>query len=91
LQTDGKEPAAIRANVLPYDRYVSVGTLEAGSYFGEYGCLLGEPRTATVVALSFCELYSLSRSNLEEVGEHWPDAILEFEQMLEGYARYRRC
>jgi hypothetical protein len=34
-----------------------VGVLSAGQYFGEYSCMLGEPRIATVVATSYCELY----------------------------------
>jgi hypothetical protein len=37
--------------------YKLIGTLTAGQYFGEYSCMLGEPRIATVVTTSLCELY----------------------------------
>jgi CRP-like cAMP-binding protein len=39
----------------------------AAARAGEYSCLLGECRTATVVALNHVELYSLSRESLEQV------------------------
>ena len=55
-----------------------VGELSAGECFGTYSCLLGEPRAATVVAVSFCELYSLKRSDLEEVVAQWPELADEF-------------
>ena len=55
-----------------------VGELTVGESFGTYSCLLGEPRAATVVALSFCELYSLKRSDLEEVALKWPELAEEF-------------
>ena len=41
-----------------------LGRLTAGQYFGEYSCLLGQPRSTTVVATDYCELYSLSRTDL---------------------------
>lgn len=54
-----------------------VGTLSSGQYFGEYSCMLGEPRIATVVATSYCELYSLSRADLESVVAEWPELAEE--------------
>ncbi len=47
--------------------------LNAGQYFGEYTCFFGEPRVATVVSITFCELYSLSSHDVEQVQEDWPD------------------
>lgn len=44
--------------------------------------LLGECRTATVVALDNCELYSLSRSGLDTLLEQWPEMAKEFEDMM---------
>ena len=44
--------------------------------------LLGERRTATVVAVDNCELYSLSRSNLQQLLDMWPELNKEFETML---------
>jgi CRP-like cAMP-binding protein len=36
---------------------------------------------ATVVASTYCELYSLSRADLEEVLQQWPELAEEFEAM----------
>jgi hypothetical protein len=39
---------------------------------------------ATVVASTYCELYSLSRADLEEVLQQWPELAEEFEAMGES-------
>lgn len=51
----------------------SAGELQAGDCFCTYACLLGQPHPATLVAGSYCELYSLSRASLEELVAEWPD------------------
>lgn len=66
-----------------------LGYLLPGQYFGEYSCLLGEARTATVVATDFCELYSLSRNDLEVVVGKWPELAAEFDRLIEGFKRHR--
>jgi CRP-like cAMP-binding protein len=55
----------------------------AGEYFGEYSCLLGQERSASVVASSYVELYSLSRADLELVLQQWPELAEQFEAMGE--------
>ena len=65
-----------------------IGYLHGGDYFSEYSCLLGEPRTATVVASTFCELYSLTRADLEQVLQQWPKLAAEFESL--GETRHDR-
>ena len=48
-----------------------VATLSQGTYFGE-GLLISQPRSNTVQASTFCDLFSLTRSALEEVrGRRW--------------------
>ncbi|GIL78120.1 hypothetical protein Vretifemale_7549 [Volvox reticuliferus] len=46
--------------------------LKEGHYFGEYGCLTGCPRTATVIAVQMCEVYCLKRSDLKAAMSKWP-------------------
>jgi CRP-like cAMP-binding protein len=41
---------------------------------------------ATVVASTYCELYSLSRADLEEVLQQWPELAEEFEAMGEQHS-----
>jgi hypothetical protein len=48
---------------------------------------LGEVRTATVVAVDFCELYSLARHDLEAVIIKWPELAAEFDRLIDGYRR----
>jgi len=61
-----------------------LGFLRPGEYFGEYSCLLGQERSATVVASSYVELYSLSRADLEAVLQQWPELAEQFEAMGEA-------
>jgi hypothetical protein len=60
-----------------------LGYLHPGEYFGEYSCLLGQERSATVVASSYVELYSLNRADLELVLQQWPELAEQFESMGE--------
>ncbi|GAX74590.1 hypothetical protein CEUSTIGMA_g2038.t1 [Chlamydomonas eustigma] len=64
-----------------YLDYMSLGTLRSGDSFGTYSCLLGEPRAATVVTQSYCELYSLRRADLEQVVAQWPELADEFQSL----------
>ncbi|WIA23100.1 hypothetical protein OEZ86_010005 [Tetradesmus obliquus] len=70
----------------PYKR---INLLRPGEYFGELSCLLGEARNATVVASTYCELYSLSRADLEEVLQQWPELAEEFEAMVQTAADHK--
>ncbi|KIZ01636.1 potassium voltage-gated channel, subfamily H(eag-related), member 6 [Monoraphidium neglectum] len=63
--------------------YDVLGVLQAGDYFGEWSALLGQRRTATVVASSPCECYSLSRASVAAVLTQWPELAAEFEGMLQ--------
>lgn len=45
----------------------------------------GECRTATVVAQEYCELYSLSRADLDEILEDLPELGKVFLKMVESY------
>jgi CRP-like cAMP-binding protein len=59
--------------------------LGAGEVFGEMGLLLEEPRSASVKALSYCQLYELARGAFEHVCRQYP----RFSQKLELLARER--
>lgn len=69
--------------------YTVLGALRGGDHFGEWSTLLGQRRTATVVALSQCECYSLSRGTVAAVLGRLPELAADFEGMLQvrGYAR----
>ena len=48
-------------------RQVAVNELSEGAFFGEISILTGQPRSATVVATSHCELLELDRPTLDSI------------------------
>jgi hypothetical protein len=68
-----KDPATGKQNQL--------GDLQEGAFFGEISILTGQPRIASVVALSRCELLELDRPTLDEITKAHPhvwDVLREF-------------
>jgi len=63
--------------VLSDDGATSHGTLEDGDYFGDLSLLLGERRTASAKAVSFCDLLVLPKG--------------EFERIKHDYAEFREA
>ncbi|GAB4818740.1 hypothetical protein N2152v2_005786 [Parachlorella kessleri] len=60
--------------------------LSAGSYFGEFAILAGQvgTRTACAQAVTFVELYSLSRSTFDRVAAHYPEVLELFRFIAEA-------
>ena len=58
-----------------------VGCIPEGSIFGEFAMLVGEKRLTTVVALSFCELYCITKAQLDDLLTHWPEVAKDFLQV----------
>lgn len=68
-----------------HDRQVR--TLDEGAFFGEISLVIGQPRTATVVAVTPCDLFELHQSPLRAIGENHPQApitIREFRDRRPG-------
>ena len=61
----------IRVSVDGVEREVS--RMEGGSFFGEMSLLTGEPRSATVVALSDVECYRLDRQAFQDIVQRRPE------------------
>jgi len=62
-------------------KQVKLGDLEEGAFFGEVSILTGKPRSATIVALTDCELLELDRATLDEIVQKQPhvwDVMQEF-------------
>ena len=72
-----------RATVLYGEREVL--TIEAGSYFGEIGCIMGGIRRASIKAVTVVELQALSRRNLNILLNEYPEVAEE----LKGVAKHR--
>jgi CRP-like cAMP-binding protein len=48
-------------------RQVKLGDLSEGVFFGELSILTGKPRSATIAALTSCELLELDRPTLDSI------------------------
>lgn len=59
-----------------------LGTVGAGGFFGELALLTGEPRMATAVALSACELAAVGREDFRGVVMANPSVALEMSRIL---------
>lgn len=53
-----------------------VRTLDEGEFFGEISLVTGQPRTATVVAATPCDLLELHQGSLRVIGEKHPQVPL---------------
>ena len=62
--------------------------LKKGDYFAEYAIILDNARhPATVEATAFCDLFSLHKSDMDEVGKWFPHAYHKVVEM--GKARFK--
>jgi HlyB family type I secretion system ABC transporter len=68
---------------------VQLEFLRAGDFFGERSLFLGEPRAASVQAVSDCTLLRLSPEVLRRLLDEHPDFRLRLEQRIQQYD-YRR-
>src|SRR6266496_327718 len=66
-------------------RQLRVADLKEGAFFGEVSILTGGPRTATVAALTPCELLELDRATLDSIRETHPHVW----EVLEDFAHQR--
>jgi len=73
--------------VLSADEKTTYATLNAGQFFGEISLLLSMPRTATIKASGFCDLYRLVKDQFDVVVEQYPD----FKQSIRILAEKRRA
>lgn len=62
-----------RVEVLSPDEAEVIATLGDGSFFGELALLTSRPRSNTVRAVDYCNLYALGRESFERVLEGFPE------------------
>ncbi|KAG2445018.1 hypothetical protein HYH02_008886 [Chlamydomonas schloesseri] len=62
-------------------QYKHVRTIKRDGFFGEYSCLTGCPRTASVVAKGMCELYCLARADLAGAMGRWPGLAAAWQEV----------
>ncbi len=63
-----------------------IGSMSDGDFFGEIALFLNQPRTASIQAETYCDIYRLDKDAFERVMEKYP----RFANKIEKKARYRR-
>lgn len=61
----------------------NVAQLGAGSPFGETALLQGEKRNASVRAITYCDVYKLSKSDFDALRARYPEFDAEVKKVIE--------
>ena len=77
-----------RVEVRSPDGHTRYSTLDEGDFFGEIALVLEQPRSASVRALDYCDLYRLDRDMFECVLDDYPDIAAQIKQRAQE--RYQR-
>jgi len=64
-----------------------VAQLGAGSPFGETALLQGEKRTASIRAVSYCDVYKLSKADFDALRARYPEFDAEVKKVVEDRLR----
>jgi CRP-like cAMP-binding protein len=72
-----------RVEVLSPDGKTILTTLKEGDFFGEIAVLFSQPRTATVRADDYCDLYILDKDTFERVIAHYPEFAAYIREVAE--------
>lgn len=72
--------------VLSHDESEVVATLKDGDFFGEVALLTSQPRSNTVRAVDYCNLFALNREHFHHVLEDFP----EFAEKVRGISEARQ-
>jgi len=70
-------------DVVSEDESIVFATLQEGAFFGEIALLLSTPRTATIKAKDYCDLYSLNKTTFERILSRYPDFAKNVKEMAE--------
>ncbi len=59
--------------ILSEDGERNFGTMTGGDYFGDLSLILGEKRSGSVRALTFCEAFTLAREDFNSLKQEYPE------------------
>ena len=72
-----------RVDVMSADEQTSYAILSAGQFFGEIALLLSMPRTATIKATEYCDLYRLDKETFDRILTRYPDFMTNIQALAE--------
>lgn len=71
-----------QVEILAEDGITSYGVLSEGSFFGEIALLLDTPRTASIRALDYCDLYYLDKNTFKSIILHYPEFAKHIDKLI---------
>ena len=71
-------------DVFSADESTKFATLQEGSFFGEIALLKKSPRTATIKAAEYCDLYCLSKDHFDSVRSKFPEFENHIQQVIQN-------
>lgn len=72
-----------QVDVLSADEKTRYATLASGHFFGEIALLLSTPRTATIKAIEYCDLYRLDKITFDSIIQRYPDFAKNIQELAE--------
>ena len=75
--------------IISTDGVTVVNTLSDGDFFGEIALLFSQPRTASVRAVDYCDLYTLDKETFDRVLARYPDFAAHIHQMARSRQEVR--
>jgi NTE family protein len=82
LVRSGQVDVVLEGETTGHSDQEPLASLGPGSFVGELGLLLDEPRSATLLAVSDSELLALSRSDLDDLLDRYPAIALDLSREL---------
>ncbi|MGH9002719.1 MAG: cyclic nucleotide-binding domain-containing protein, partial [Acidimicrobiia bacterium] len=82
LVRSGQVDVVLEGDMTPHTDREPLASLGPGSFVGELGLLLDEPRSATLLAVTESELMGLSRSDLDDLLDRYPAIALDLSREL---------
>jgi CRP-like cAMP-binding protein len=72
-----------RVDVMSADETTHYAYLSAGQFFGEIALLLSMPRTATIKAQEYCDLYRLEKETFDRILTRYPNFAANIQALAE--------
>jgi NTE family protein len=82
LVRSGQVDVVLESETTGHSDQEPLASLGPGSFVGELGLLLDEPRSATLLAITDSELLALSRSDLDDLLDRYPELALDLSREL---------
>ncbi|MGH9042380.1 MAG: patatin-like phospholipase family protein [Acidimicrobiia bacterium] len=82
LVRSGQVDVVLEGDHTPHNDQEPLASLGPGSFVGELGLLLDEPRSATLLAVTDSELLALSREDLDDLLDRYPAIALDLSREL---------